>query len=119
MASRGKIIRFAQYVTDPTSRDSVDDAVRTVNGLLSESTTVDLTGTWLWPTVSFNTGQHKNVQYIGGDYSQGNETTYRHFSGVTTVVGGEPQVDEFLYGMGRLYEDSVLWEDSELYTLEV
>lgn len=55
----------------------------------------------------------------GDNYSQGKENDYRHFSGVTTVIGDDNQVDEFMQGMGRLYEDSVLWEDSELYTLEV
>lgn len=59
------------------------------------------------------------VIVTGDDYSQGNETTYRHFSGVATVVGDDSQADEFLHGAGRIYEDSVLWEDSELYTLEV
>lgn len=68
LASRGKIIRFSQYVTDPMNRASVDEAVRQVNALMTEESTVDLTGSYVWPTVSFNTGQNKHVQYLGGNF---------------------------------------------------
>ena len=63
-------VRFAELVEDPTSRDSVDAAVTALNAMLKDDDVVDLSGTYVWPTVNFTTGTKNNIKYKNGTFKR-------------------------------------------------
>ena len=63
-------IRFAELVEDPTSRDSVNAAVTALNGMLKDDDVVDLSGSYVWPTVNFTTGTKNNIKYKNGTFKR-------------------------------------------------
>lgn len=63
-------VRFAELVEDPTSRDSVDAAVTALNTMLKDDDVVDLSGTYVWPTVNFTTGTKNNIKYKNGTFKR-------------------------------------------------
>ena len=94
-------VRFAELVEDPTSRDSVDAAVTALNAMLKDDDVVDLSGTYVWPTVNFTTGTKNNIKYKNGTFKrldnigveylfwlngEDSSVSYCNFDGGSTVI---------------------------------
>ena len=94
-------VRFAELVDDPTSRDSVDAAVTALNAILKDDDVVDLSGTYVWPTVNFTTGTKNNIKYKNGTFKrldnigveylfwlngEDSSVSYCNFDGGSTVI---------------------------------
>lgn len=94
-------VRFAELVEDPTSRDSVDAAVTALNAMLKDDDVVDLSGTYVWPTVSFTTGTKNNIKYKNGTFKrlddigieylfwlngEDSSVSYCNFDGGSTII---------------------------------
>ena len=94
-------VRFAELVEDPTSRASVDAAVTALNAMLKDDDVVDLSGTYVWPTVNFTTGTKNNIKYKNGTFKrlddigveylfwlngEDSSVSYCNFDGGSTVI---------------------------------
>ena len=94
-------VRFSELVEDPDSRDSVDAAVTALNGILKDDDVVDLSGSYVWPTVNFTTGTKNNIKYKNGTFKrldnigveylfwlngEDSSVSYCNFDGGSTVI---------------------------------